>query len=178
MGDDRRGRMSTTRRDARRSDAVEPARRTPAREGWATRTAGRRLRGASRGNARTGAPPRRRLAVVSRVREVWINSCVFAPRERPGRPRDGHAPSASWLLSWIWRSHAPPAHPRSGRNAGKSPAGSFSSVLVEGWRLGLSPVGLFFANAHGCAVRTCRLRPTVPTKNRVRLGASAQPRLA
>lgn len=49
----------------------------------------------------------RRLGAASRSYRgrgrVWINSCVFAPRERPGRRRDGHAPSASWLLSWIWR---------------------------------------------------------------------------
>lgn len=49
----------------------------------------------------------RRLGAASRSYRgrgrVWINSRVFAPRERPGRRRDGHAPSASWLLSWIWR---------------------------------------------------------------------------
>ena len=92
----------------------------------------------------------RRLGAASRSYRgrgrVWINSCVFAPRERPGRRRDGHAPSASWLLSWIWRTSQPPSsRPSSGRNAGE--AGGFVLVhpfsLVGGWRLGLSPVGLF-----------------------------------
>ena len=119
----------------------------------------------------------RRLGAASRSYRgrgrVWINSCVFAPRERPGRRRDGHAPSASWLLSWIWRCVTLlPAHPRSGRNAGEARRVGSHPFSLKGGGWGFRRSDFFsrmrmdVQSEHACCDRPCQ------QKNRVRLGAS------